>query len=53
MLVRDGRIVRVQHEEPFATLLGSHKGSLVELIEQLSNPEFRSGLKRLLKALGR
>lgn len=28
LLVRDGKIVRVQHEEPFASLLGSHKGSL-------------------------
>jgi hypothetical protein len=37
MLVRDGKIVRVLHKEPFATLLGSHKGSLVELIDRCAN----------------
>lgn len=30
LLIREGKIVRVQHEEQFATLLGSQKGSFVD-----------------------
>jgi hypothetical protein len=29
--VRDGRIANSTYEEPFASLLGSHKGSMVEV----------------------
>jgi hypothetical protein len=29
--VRDGAIAEVTYEEPFSSLLGSHKGSMVEV----------------------
>jgi hypothetical protein len=30
MRIRDGTIADFTHEEPFASLLGSHKGSMVD-----------------------
>jgi site-specific DNA recombinase len=47
VLVRDGAIADFTYEEPFASLLGSHKGSMVEVggIEPPS-PGDRSGLLR-------
>lgn len=35
--VRDGAIADFVYEEPFASLLGSHKGSMVEVTGHCSN----------------
>ncbi len=50
--VHDGRIADYTYEEPFASLLGSHKGSMVEVrgIEPLF-PGVRSGLLRAQPAV--
>ncbi len=45
--VRDGRIEDFTYEEPFASLLGSHKGSIVEVRGRYSN-----SLKNLTQLLG-
>lgn len=36
--VRDGAIADFTYEEPFASLLGSHKGSMVDLAGRLCEP---------------
>jgi site-specific DNA recombinase len=38
IVVDDGNVIRIEYEEPFATLLGSHKGQIVEVrgVEPLS-----------------
>jgi len=35
--IKDGRIADITYEEPFASLLGSHKGSMVDLRGRYSN----------------
>ncbi len=47
MFVEDGKISRFEYEEPFASLLGSHKGQIVEVagIEPASSSD-RMGLLR-------
>jgi hypothetical protein len=47
IFVEDGKIIRLEYEEPFASLLGSHKAQIVEVrgIEPLS-PDDRLGLLR-------
>jgi hypothetical protein len=47
IFVEDGKIIRLEYEEPSASLLGSHKAQIVEVrgIEPLS-PGDRLGLLR-------
>jgi hypothetical protein len=46
--VQNGRIERFDYEEPFASLLGSHKGSMVDLRGRYSNLQM---LKLLLRVV--
>ena len=45
--VQDGKIADFTFEEPFASLLGSHKGSIVDLRGHYSN--FLEDLQALLR----
>jgi hypothetical protein len=48
--VRDGRIADSAYEEPFASLLGSHKGSMVQLAGRCVNRYLSSKHSGALRA---
>lgn len=49
IFVKDGKIIRFEYEEPFASLLGSHNGQIVEERGRYSNlPKGRLYALRML-----
>jgi hypothetical protein len=49
--IGDGAIADCTYEEPFASLLGSHKGSIVEVKGCYSNQRIQSAIRDLCNRL--